>query len=183
MDLGATVCTRSAPRCDACPVARDCVARREDRIAELPSPRPAKALPQRAVRVLVHRARRRDPAREASRGRHLGRAVEPARSRRRRRRRAHCQARFARDVAVGDELAPIEHGFTHFQLTMHPQRVAVRTWPPRAEAPGLAVAHARRCARRRAAGADPEAACARSRARRLSRAGFQSRRSGGSSFS
>lgn len=29
MDLGATVCTARQPRCDACPVATDCVARRE----------------------------------------------------------------------------------------------------------------------------------------------------------
>ena len=39
MDLGATVCLRKSPRCDACPVARDCVARRDGRIGELPAPR------------------------------------------------------------------------------------------------------------------------------------------------
>ena len=32
-------------------------------------------------------------------------------------------------------IAPIEHGFTHFTLTMHPQRLAVSGWPHRAEAP------------------------------------------------
>ena len=35
-------------------------------------------------------------------------------------------------------LPAIEHGFTHFRLTLHPQRVAVRRWPTRAEAPGYA---------------------------------------------
>ena len=45
MDLGATVCLRTAPRCSACPVAADCVARRENRVAELPTPRSKKALP------------------------------------------------------------------------------------------------------------------------------------------
>ena len=49
----------------------------------------------------------------------------------------HCKARFLASVRVGDALPPIEHGFTHFSLTIHPQRVAVRRWPPRAEAPGL----------------------------------------------
>jgi A/G-specific adenine glycosylase len=48
MDLGATVCTRTKPRCDVCPVADDCVARRDGRTAQLPTPRPKKALPQRA---------------------------------------------------------------------------------------------------------------------------------------
>ncbi|MEO6928955.1 MAG: A/G-specific adenine glycosylase, partial [Casimicrobiaceae bacterium] len=53
MDLGATVCTRSRPRCAACPVAEDCVALREGRIAELPTPRPRKALPQRETLLLL----------------------------------------------------------------------------------------------------------------------------------
>lgn len=55
MDLGAMVCTRSKPRCGDCPVAADCVARREGRTAELPTPRPRKATPLRSVRVLVLR--------------------------------------------------------------------------------------------------------------------------------
>ena len=48
-----------------------------------------------------------------------------------------CRRAFGADVSLGAELAPIEHGFTHFRLTMHPRRVAVRHWPPRAESPGL----------------------------------------------
>src|SRR5262249_27254055 len=39
MDLGATVCARANPACARCPVAADCVALREGRIAELPAPR------------------------------------------------------------------------------------------------------------------------------------------------
>ncbi len=53
MDLGATICTRSKPLCDACPVAGDCVALRDRRTAELPAVRPRKALPEREVTVLV----------------------------------------------------------------------------------------------------------------------------------
>ena len=53
MDLGATLCTRSRPRCDDCPLAAQCLARREDRVAELPTPRARRAVPQRAVSVLV----------------------------------------------------------------------------------------------------------------------------------
>jgi A/G-specific adenine glycosylase len=49
----------------------------------------------------------------------------------------HCKARFLASVHVGDALPAIEHSFTHFSLTIHPQRVAVRRWPLRAEAPGL----------------------------------------------
>jgi A/G-specific adenine glycosylase len=52
MDLGATVCTRANPACILCPLQVDCVARREGRTAELPTPRPGKILPQRHAHVL-----------------------------------------------------------------------------------------------------------------------------------
>jgi len=55
MDLGATVCTRARPACGSCPVADRCVALREQRIAALPSPRPARAVPLRACRMLAVR--------------------------------------------------------------------------------------------------------------------------------
>ena len=50
----------------------------------------------------------------------------------------HCRLRFGATVVPGEALSPIEHGFTHYRLTIVPQRIGVRSWPPRAEAPGLA---------------------------------------------
>jgi A/G-specific adenine glycosylase len=138
MDLGATLCTRAAPRCAECPLASDCVARRDGRTAALPSPRPKKAVPQRALRLLViERAGtlllEKRPAAGIWAGLwslpELDLAADVAR---------HCKARFAATVTVGEELPAIEHAFTHFRLTIHPQRVAARSWPSRAEAPGLA---------------------------------------------
>jgi A/G-specific adenine glycosylase len=37
MELGALICTPRTPRCDACPIAKYCVAFREGRVSELPS--------------------------------------------------------------------------------------------------------------------------------------------------
>jgi A/G-specific adenine glycosylase len=137
MDLGATVCTRTSPQCDRCPVAIDCVARRDDRVASLPSPRPKKALPQRAVRVLlIERAGAILLEKRPAAGIWAGLwslpeiDVEGDVAR-------HCKARFAATVVLGESLPVIEHGFTHYRLTIHPQRVAVRAWPVRAEAPGF----------------------------------------------
>ena len=137
MDLGATICTRASPRCTECPVAVDCVARREDRIAELPSPRPLKALPQRAVRVLlIERAGAILFDTRPTIGIWAGLwslpeiAVNADIVR-------QCKTRFATDIVVGEALVPIEHGFTHFRLTIHPQRIGIRRWPARAEGPGL----------------------------------------------
>lgn len=53
MDLGATLCTRSRPACDHCPVAGDCVARATGRTDQLPTARPRKSIPRRAARLAV----------------------------------------------------------------------------------------------------------------------------------
>ncbi|HAP27431.1 MAG TPA: A/G-specific adenine glycosylase, partial [Achromobacter sp.] len=55
IDLGATLCTRGKPACDRCPVADTCVARREGRQAELPTPKVRKAIPERETCMLVLR--------------------------------------------------------------------------------------------------------------------------------
>ncbi len=55
MDLGATLCTRRNPGCDACPVNADCIARRDAAQHDYPGRKPRKALPQRGVRMLLVR--------------------------------------------------------------------------------------------------------------------------------
>jgi A/G-specific adenine glycosylase len=53
MDLGASICTRTKPRCASCPLNDICVAHVEDRSAELPTPKPRKTIPQREATLLV----------------------------------------------------------------------------------------------------------------------------------
>jgi A/G-specific adenine glycosylase len=53
MDLGATLCTRSRPRCSECPIGSDCIAHKEGRTDELPSARARKPLPERTVAMLI----------------------------------------------------------------------------------------------------------------------------------
>ena len=53
MDLGATVCTRSRPACDACPLSARCVARRLGIQARCPGARQTKPRPWRAARFAV----------------------------------------------------------------------------------------------------------------------------------
>ncbi|VEF38178.1 A/G-specific adenine glycosylase [Stenotrophomonas maltophilia] len=60
MDLGATVCSRAKPACVICPLQDACVARREGRTAELPTPKPSRTLPEReAVALLLRDAQQR----------------------------------------------------------------------------------------------------------------------------
>ena len=135
MDLGATVCTRANPRCNVCPVKRDCVARHDNRIRELPSPRPRKPLPRRAVRVLLFERggeillEKRPPIGIWGGLWSLPEIALDDDA------RTFARAHFDVQATVGADLTPIEHGFTHFALTLYPQRVSVARWPLRTETP------------------------------------------------
>lgn len=53
MDFGATLCTRSKPRCVECPMQTQCQAYQQQQVAQLPSPKPRKALPEKQVTMLM----------------------------------------------------------------------------------------------------------------------------------
>jgi A/G-specific adenine glycosylase len=136
MDLGATVCVRRKPRCAECPVQALCVAFKTDRVAELPTPKPRKALPQRRTMMLVlQRAgevlleKRPAPGiwgglwcfPEADADANV---VEV------------CARRYGATVTLNEPLPLIAHGFTHFKLDILPQPATVSAWPQRAAEPG-----------------------------------------------
>lgn len=54
MDLGATLCTRSRPRCNVCPIQASCQAYEQTRVNHLPTPKPRKILPERHCVMLIH---------------------------------------------------------------------------------------------------------------------------------
>lgn len=53
MDLGATVCTRSNPTCEECPLNDDCEARRHDLTASIPGKKPRKTLPVKSIAMFI----------------------------------------------------------------------------------------------------------------------------------
>ncbi len=55
MDLGATLCTRSKPACDRCPVAEDCLALSSGSVTELPARKPKREKPLRATTMVMAR--------------------------------------------------------------------------------------------------------------------------------
>ena len=108
MDLGATVCTRR-PRCDACPVARECIARKTGRIGELPAARPRKPLALKKVSWFVYLNRGRVLLeRRPSSGIWGGLLCFP-----------EVESPGLHN-ARKTRLDPIEHGFTHFRLRIQP---------------------------------------------------------------
>jgi A/G-specific adenine glycosylase len=128
MDLGATLCTRKAPSCGVCPLARTCLAYASGRVEQLPAARPRRQPPARRAWALLalHDGRvllqRRAPA-----GVWGGLYALPLFS----------SAR-ALQGAAGEidprpklrALPPRRHAFTHFTLTLLPRRLDVRSPPP-----------------------------------------------------
>lgn len=55
MDLGATLCTRSKPRCHACPLAPGCQALAQNLVNQLPQTKPRKNLPVKHCQMLILR--------------------------------------------------------------------------------------------------------------------------------
>ncbi len=55
MDLGATLCSRSRPTCALCPVQQDCQASLSGRVDQFPNRKPRKALPEKAVTMVLLR--------------------------------------------------------------------------------------------------------------------------------
>jgi len=53
MDLGATLCTRSNPRCTGCPVATNCIAYRDEAMHRYPAPKPRKDMPVKRARMFL----------------------------------------------------------------------------------------------------------------------------------
>ena len=53
MDLGATLCTRSKPKCSECPVSKECLAFAKNETALFPNPSPKKLLPTKRTFFLL----------------------------------------------------------------------------------------------------------------------------------
>jgi len=53
MDLGATVCTRTKPKCNICPVSQECLARKQASQDKYPGPKPKKTIPIRETVFLL----------------------------------------------------------------------------------------------------------------------------------
>ncbi len=121
MDFGATLCTRHDPACVLCPLQHDCVALRDGRVAELPTPKPGKPLPRRSAVMLLIRdsegrvlLQRRPPTGIWASLWSLPEAADHDGA------RTWFQHHVDADYDDGSALDAIHHAFTHYRLLMHP---------------------------------------------------------------
>ena len=137
MDLGATLCARGKPDCGRCPLRGDCVAQREDRVGELPTPRPRKAIPHRRARYLILRHKHHVLLEQRPPSGIWGGLLclpeltdgeDPQQV---------ARQRYACTIDSADAQPPLTHGFTHFTLTLQPLICRVTKVHSHAAQPGL----------------------------------------------
>ena len=136
MDLGATLCRRQRPDCAACPVAAHCQARQSGRQAEFPAPRPSRTRPRRRTRMLLLSdtegavlLERRPPS-----GVWGGLWCPPELGDE----SPDAWARRVLDAGVrpNGALAPVVHGFSHFELEIEPVSARLEHAPSALMEPG-----------------------------------------------
>ncbi len=121
MDLGATVCVRSRPLCQVCPLAAGCFARRTGRQHELPAVRRARARRTRSVFMVVALDRNgsvlleRRPESGVWGGLWCLPEFDTATAA-----QAFIRHSLATSGSEPQRLSAVEHGFTHFSLIIRP---------------------------------------------------------------
>lgn len=125
MDLGASLCTRTRPACSTCPVAGDCVGLQRGLIAELPTSKPKKTLPEKHIQMLM--LLDRDQIflqRRLSSGIWGGLWSFPE-LRLRADALLYCRTQFGFRVRESASLPLLKHSFTHFKLHISPLIVRI----------------------------------------------------------
>ncbi len=125
MDLGATLCTRSKPKCMLCPLIASCGAYATNRVKELPTSKPRKVIPEKQTTMLILKhgnevmLERRPPTGiwgglwslpETNANEDFAQI---------------CQHSFGTEAIQIEALKKLSHAFTHFKLHINPQPMQV----------------------------------------------------------
>ena len=120
MDLGATVCTRSKPKCNICPLSKDCAAHRLGAETDFPGRREARAKPLKKTQmILLHSSvaiylERRPPTGIWGGLWSLPElAIEENAD-------TWCQEKLEANPASLTQWQTVRHSFTHFDLDIEP---------------------------------------------------------------
>ena len=136
MDMGALICTRSKPLCHSCPVQTDCLACQTGQVAQLPTPRLRKTIPERHSTFLLL-LNGSDILLEKRPGSGIwGGLWSPPQVEEGQNISAYCAQHFAVDAGQAFALPVFTHTFTHFKLHITPLKFQVQRKHKSAEEQG-----------------------------------------------
>jgi A/G-specific adenine glycosylase len=136
MDLGATLCSRSKPKCAECPLLDSCEAYQQQRVHQLPTPKPRKKIPEKNTTMLILMQgdevmlEKRPPTGiwgglwsfpETEASENLADLV---------------YKRFGISTEIAQVLPQLSHAFTHFKLHIQPQALTVLASNPQVNQSG-----------------------------------------------
>jgi len=131
MDLGATLCTRSKPRCGDCPVAIDCAANQAGSQSMYPGKKPRKVLPVKTTRFLLvmHGENEVLLEKRPNQGIWGGLWCFPEMDIDTASIEAWCLDRLQTTPNALQELTPFRHTFSHYHLDISPVLVSIEAAP------------------------------------------------------
>lgn len=136
MDLGSSICTRSKPKCALCPLNKTCKALAENKVNNLPTPKPKKTIPQKETTMLIIRMGNEVLLeKRPQKGIWAGLWSLPEID-------MHeiaseiAQVNFGLNVEPDEPLAIVNHVFTHYKLAITPQPLQVISPPKQKEKVG-----------------------------------------------
>jgi A/G-specific adenine glycosylase len=138
MELGATLCTPHAPRCDRCPLHDVCLARQQGHPEALPARSPRRRIPHYEVAAaVIARADGRVLVAQRHANDMLGGLWEfPGGKREDGETLAECLAREIQEelgveIEVGEQVTVVKHAYTHFRITLYALRCRLVAGEPR----------------------------------------------------
>lgn len=121
MDLGATICTRSKPKCTQCPVMKSCQAYVRNKVAIVPTSKPKKTIPHKETTMLIIVYDNQVLLEKRPQSGIWGGlwslpeiGIQEIAS-------EVAQQKFGFNVEAEEPLAIVNHAFTHYKLAITPQ--------------------------------------------------------------
>lgn len=131
MDLGATLCTRSKPKCNMCPLQKNCLAYKNNNPEKYPAKKIRKTLPIRAINLLLLRNNKGEILLEKRPPVGIwgglwsfpeclsDKNIEQ-----------HCAKNFYCKINKQKTLPSFRHTFSHFHLDITPVILQINNWQP-----------------------------------------------------
>ena len=120
MDLGASICSRSKPRCVECPIKQNCQAFQNDYVEQYPNKKITKLIPKRELFALIIINTKNEILLELRPNKGIWGGLYSLPEAEDKTQAHEIAGRFIKNTQPNNVLSAIKHQFSHFHLSIHP---------------------------------------------------------------